>query len=168
MAVDVKDPFVEVGRLQEVARLRLQDWAGDNVLDALVKEAAREFDLPIGLVSIVLDDAQYFAAAHGLAGWLADTMGTPIEWSFCANSVATGAPFIVEDALSHAVVSDNPLVTQDGITCYAGAPLITQNGYVLGNFCVLGSQVRTFTEREVARLEAYAARAIAHVEAMAS
>lgn len=163
-----QDPVIDNDRILEIARLRLHEDAVDDILNEYAKQAAEEFDLPIGLVSIVLDDVQKFAAAHGLGGWIGDTGSTPVEWAFCANSVRTNSPFIVENAPDHALVRDNPLVTQDGIKCYAGAPIISKNGYVLGNFCVIGSEERSFSEEEVNRLKEYAKIAAKRLETRVS
>lgn len=151
-------------RIMEIARLRLHDDIIDEVLNEYVQKAAKEFDLPISLVSIVLDDAQKFAAAHGLAGWMAETNGTPVEWSFCAHSLGSKAPFIVEDTHLHKVLKDNPLVTIDKIRCYAGVPLISKNNQIVGNFCVIGDESRSFSEAEVNRLKEYATLAMQRIE----
>jgi len=155
----------EPGRIQEIARLRLHEETVDELLNQYVKEAAAEFNLPVSLVSIVLDGAQVFAASHGLQGWLKEANGSPVEWSFCANSVKTKENFIVENSKKNTVVQDNPLVTIDNIQCYAGVPMITSNGYVIGNFCVLGHESRVFTESEINRLKEYAAKAVSQIEA---
>ena len=160
----MNNSILDRGRLQEIARLRLHEERIDEILQRYVAQAAQEFDLPIGLVSIVLDHAQKFSASHGLTGWLQESQGTPVEWSFCANSVATGEPFIVPDAEEHPSTQGNPLVAHDNVKCYAGAPMITKNGYVIGNFCVIGDHSRTFTDAEVYRLQEYAKLVVDHVE----
>ena len=113
----------------------------------------------------MLDEALHVAAAHGITGlWLDDTRGHPVEWSFCATSVATRDAFVVEDAATHPIHAANPLVTQDGVRCYAGVPLISSRGFVLGNLCVVGMEARTFDEAEMAMLRALAVEAVARIE----
>lgn len=159
-----KSNLHDEARLEEIARLDIASDEVDEILNDIAAEAAEEFDLPIGLVSIVLDQAQVFAGSHGLEGWIKESNGTPVEWSFCANSVESGNPLIVEDAEKNEMVKDNPLVTNDGIKCYAGVPLITSNGHNLGNFCVIGSEDRSFDEQEIERLKEYAAKAVERIE----
>lgn len=158
------DPIKDKGRIEEIARLQLHDDQVDEILNDYVQQAATEFDLPIGLVSVVLDDAQHFAASHGLSDWLEIANGSPVEWSFCANSVSTQKPFVVEDSESNEVVKNNPLVHHDDVKCYAGVPMITKNGYVVGNFCVIGDKSRNFTAAEVERLKEYAVQAVNRLE----
>lgn len=143
-------------RLDEIARLKLYENEVDEILNGYAKQAATELNMGIGLVTIVMDEAQKFAGSFGLEGWLKEANGTPVEWSFCANSVESKKAFIVEDATINPRVKDNPLVTQDGIRCYAGAPIITKNNEVIGNFCVLGTSTREFSDEEIATLKRYA------------
>ena len=151
-------------RLQELLDLDLLSDREDPILQKLVSEATEELGLPIGLVSIVLHNAQYFAASKGLQGWLKEVRGTPLEWSFCVNVVRDDAPFVVEDASHHPKVKDNPLVSQDGIRSYAGVPIRSRKGKVLGSFCVIGDRQRRFTEEEIERLNQWADRAVARLE----
>ena len=150
-----QDPILDPERIKEIARLRLHEDQVDEILNEYVKKAADEFNLPIGVVSIVLDDIQSFIASHGLEDWVGEVKGTPVEWAFCANSVRSGEEFVVEDS-HESVMKDSPIVTMEGIRCYAGVPLITEKGKVIGNFCVQGPDTRSFTEGEILRLKEYA------------
>ncbi len=163
---DGKEP-VDLGglaRLEEIAALDLLGPEVDDILQATTEEAAERLGLPTALVSVVTDQAQYFAAHHGLTGWLREARGTPTEWSFCANAVRSGEPFVVEDAATHPLVRENPLVTEDGVRCYAGIPLVTARGHTLGTLCVVGTEARTFSGDEMDTLRALAARAVERIE----
>lgn len=159
------DPVTDLGRLTEIADLDLFSAAAQERLDGFARRAAERFDLPIGLVTIVLADAQYLAGMHGVEGWLAETRGTPVEWSFCATAVRTGRPYVVPDAATDAVQAGNPLVTVDGFASYAGTPLITSTGHAIGAYCVLGTAPRTFTPAETNDLRAMADEVVAEIEA---
>lgn len=155
----------ERDRLDEIAALDLFSDDARDVLTDVADDAARLLDVPITLISIVLSDAQYFVASHGLSGWLAETQGTPVEWSFCAHAVENQAPFVVEDATTHPLTKENPLVTEDGIRCYYGIPLTTSRGYTLGTLCAIGVEARTFTDEEVDQLQQLADEAMTRIEA---
>ena len=154
----------DTARLQEIADLRLNDADIDGVLSEIAAEAAAHFGLPVALVSIVLDQAQYFRGSHGLDGWTATTRGTPAEWSFCQHVVRNREPFVVDDAQTHPLMRDSPLVRIEGVRCYAGVPLVTFRGHVIGSFCVQGPDARSFTEYDLAQLHRYAKRVIARIE----
>lgn len=159
------DPVKDPARLEEIAALGLTAAEVDDVLQQTVEEAAARLNLPTALVSIVMDEAQWFAAHTGLSPWMAEARGTPLEWSFCANAVRSGEPFVVEDAATHPLVKDIPLVHLDNVRCYAGIPLVTATGTTLGTLCVIGTEPRTFSEGELDTLRGLAKRAIDRIEA---
>jgi GAF domain-containing protein len=159
------DPVHDPARLAEIAALGLTTDAVDDVLQRTVDEAAARLDLPTAVVSVVMDEAQWFAAHTGLAPWVAEARGTPVEWSFCANAVRSGDAFVVEDATTHPLVKDNPLVQLDGIRCYAGIPLVTSRGFTLGTLCVIGTEPRSFSETEMETLRELARTAMERIEA---
>jgi GAF domain-containing protein len=142
------DPVMDPERLAAIERHRLLTDGQASFAD-VVAEAAERLDVPVALLSVVLDSAQVFAAAHGLEGWLAEVRGTPAEWSFCTNAVHSGHPFVVEDASSHPLLMDNPLVAIEGFRSYAGVPLEDGEGLVLGTLCVLGKEPRRFDELDL-------------------
>jgi GAF domain-containing protein len=133
-------------------------------LSDLTSEACSQLHLPFGMVNIVLDEAQYVAAQHGVGGWIAEAQGTPVEWAFCRFAVRDRAEFVVDDTHTHERVKDNPLVTIDGLRCYAGIPLITSRGHALGSFCVAGLETHSFSEAEMQTLRALAAEAMRRIE----
>lgn len=159
------DPVLDIARLQDIADLDLFAPEVSNILSDLAREASTRLDLPLGMVNIVLDEAQYVAAHYGVGGWIAEAQGTPVEWAFCRFAVRDRTDFVVEDAHTHERVKDNPLVTEDGLRCYAGIPLITSRGHALGSFCVAGTEARSFDEAEMQTLRTLAAEAIRRIEA---
>jgi len=151
-------------RLREIVELDLLSPDVDDILQATVEEAADRLGLPQAMVTVVLDQAQFFAAHHGIDGWLAEARGTPVEWSFCALAVASGEPFVVEDATTHPLTRDNPLVEHEGIRCYAGIPLVSSRGYPLGTLCVIGKVPHTFSDADLETLRGLAAKAVHRIE----
>lgn len=159
------DAVLDAERLEELGHYDLYSDEVRERLSEIAKEGAVRFDLPIGLVSIVLDTAQYFPGLHGLSGWLAESEGTPVEWSFCANAVRRRDTYVVTNASTDELQQANPLVTEDGVRSYAGAPLMTQNGFVLGAYCVIGTEPRDFSEDELDALRDLADEVMEELEA---
>lgn len=151
-------------RLREIVELDLLSSEVDDILQATAEEAADRLGLPQALVTVVLDQAQFFAALHGIDGWLAEARGTPVEWSFCAIAVATGEPFVVEDATTHPLTRDNPMVEYEGVRCYAGIPLVSSRGYPLGTLCVIGKVQHTFSDADLETLRGLAEKAVRRIE----
>ena len=164
MTTPDRDVVNDPERLREIADLGLAAPGIDPEFQDLAERAAARLGAPKALVSIVLDEAQAFAGAHGLSGWMAEANGTPIEWSFCAHAVRSGQPLAIADARLDARVADNPLV-EEGLRCYLGLPLVTSRGHVVGTLCVLGDEPRTFTEDDRRALGELADEAMRRIEA---
>ncbi|HUQ45841.1 MAG TPA: GAF domain-containing protein [Gemmatimonadaceae bacterium] len=165
MTSPARDPLHDAARLKEIADLGLLSTDVDPILQDVATRAAAQLQLPMSVVSIVLDEAQHVAAAHGVDGrWLDETRGLPVEWSFCATSVRTREAYVVENASADPVQRANPMVTQEGVRCYAGVPLVSSRGFVLGNLCVVGMEERTFSEDDMATLRGLAVEAVRRIE----
>ena len=158
------DPVLDLERLAEIADLDVFTAEATARLDEYARRAAQRLGTPIGLVTIVLDGAQVLVGRHGLTGWLATAPGTPVEWSFCAQTVRTREPYVVPDASVDAVQQHNPLVTVDSISAYAGTPLVTSRGHVVGAHCVIGTAPREFTAAELEQLAEMAEEVVAEIE----
>jgi GAF domain-containing protein len=157
---DIPDPITDLSRLVEVSTYDFESPQVREKLHEFARRAAQRLGEPIGAISIVLDTAQFFAGMYGVPGWIAEAEGMPIEWSMCAHAVASGRPYIVEDGANHPVHHDNPVVAVDGARCYAGAPLISPSGQVLGACCVIGVEPRTFNADDIAYLERLASEVV--------
>lgn len=151
----------DITRLREIAAYNLFDRTMRAELDVICQRTADKLDQPIGLVTIVLDSAQLVIGKSGLAGWIAASEGTPAEWAFCARAVTSEMPYLVPDAVADAVQKDNPLVRFDGVAAYAGVPLRSPNGQMLGAHCVLNDRAQDFTAEHVALLEEAATEIVA-------
>jgi GAF domain-containing protein len=159
------DPVRDPDRLAEIVRLDMFSDEVRDIIADMTTRAAERFDLPISQISVVLDEAQFNAAQHGLDGlWIAEVEGHPVEWSFCRHAVRDHAPFIVEDTMKHERTKDNPLVKQGYVRCYAGIPLITSRDHVLGSLCVIGPEPRAFADEELKDLRAMADEVMRRIE----
>src|SRR3954467_6705818 len=106
--------------------------------DELTVFAAALCEAPICLVSIVGHTTQRFLATQGL-----DVCETPREWSFCAHAMLEADLMVVPDATLDPRFATNPLVTgAPHIRFYAGAPLVTDEGFPLGSLCIIDSVPR--------------------------
>jgi GAF domain-containing protein len=157
------EPMNGAERLLEITELDLFSPEVDAILQNTVEEAAKRFDLPIGLVSIGLDEP-LAGAPQVPGGWLRDAAGTSVEL-LCTTSAWGRDSLVVEDATQHELVKDSAFVKFEGVRCIAGTPLVSSRGHVLGSFCVLGTQIRSFAEEELAELREYAAHAVTRIEA---
>ena len=127
-------PENEDARLAALADYQLLDTAPEDVFDAFARAAAGVCGVPIGLISLIDRDRQFFKANIGL-GTLTET---PRNASFCAFTIVQDGVLEVPDAATDPRFRANPLVTGDErIRFYAGIPLVAAGGEALGTLCVL-------------------------------
>jgi GAF domain-containing protein len=160
-------PPREQARLAKIADMNLvDDEAPEELLQNLVQETARTFNVPIALLSLVLKDKQWFKAHVGLAGKLREDRGTEREAALCAHVVEAdeAEPLIVPDAATHPVFSSNRLVREGVFRSYAGAPLITRDGTVLGTLCILDHKPLAISAEQVTGLVALARRVAGEID----
>ncbi len=147
------DALLDAERLSAVVALGADDAEHvQPLVEDLLATAAAELGTPLSLLNVLLSGSQVVAGAHGLPGWLAEVRATPAEWSLCATVVRTGHAYAVPDLGADAMTADNPLCTVDGLRAYAGVPLRTSQGHVLGALCVLDVRPRAFDDEDLAVL----------------
>lgn len=113
---------------------------GEDRFDRITRTAARLFDVPIALISLVDTDRQWFKSRYGL-----EVASTTREVSFCGHAIASDAIFVVADALEDDRFRDNPLVTgSPHIRFYAGHPLHARSGHRVGTLCLIDHRPRVF------------------------
>jgi len=118
----------------------------DRVLQAIVKDAARNLSAPIAMVNLVLEEIQFFKAHYGLPPDLAAARGTACDVSFCQFVVRNGEQFEVTDAERDTRVPQH-LVKNYGVKSYLGIPVVA-NEVIVGSLCVIDTKPREFSEEE--------------------
>src|SRR5688572_20449521 len=110
--------------------------------------AARLFNVPIALISLVESERQWFKSRVGL-----EATETQRASAFCAHAILYDEPLLIPDAHADQRFSDHPYVVGGPrIRFYAGAPLRTPDGFKLGTLCVLDIAPRDFTAQDLATL----------------
>lgn len=140
----------EAARLRRLSELSIDLTSPDPVLDALVDAACLAAGTPVGLITLVDGDRQWFKSKRGIEG-----QGSRREYAFCHHTIRSSKPLVVPDAVRDPRFADNPFVTgSDRIRFYAGVPLEIEPGLRLGSLCVLdrvprrlGTDVRGLLDR---------------------
>ncbi|HYC00974.1 MAG TPA: AI-2E family transporter [Candidatus Limnocylindrales bacterium] len=156
-------PPFETERLEALKRLNL-DGKPIAALEAITRELAEAFDVPIALVSLVDEDHQRWPGACGLPPDLDAVREAPRETSICGHVVAADQPLVIEDALKDKRFANNPFLRERGIRFYAGVPLRTRSGLAIGSLCVIDTTPRTFSKSEQRLLCTLADKIMAELE----
>lgn len=148
-------PGNELRRIAELHSLRILDTPPEEPFERIVRVAAQLFDVPIVQVSLVAEDREWFKASCGTV----DT-GGPRDTAFCSHTILSPEVLVVEDAAPDPRFRESPLVVEQGVRFYAGAPLTTPSGVNLGALCVKDTHPRTFPEAHRAALQDLAATVV--------
>src|ERR1700686_3219937 len=141
-------PPNEDQRMQAVRRYDVLDTPPDGAFDRVTAMAARRFDVPISIISIVDHDRIWFKSHHGLPVQQIDR-----EPGLCASPILRSDPYILEDATKDIRSLSNPLVAGDfGLRFYAGVPLRTGDGFNLGTLCVIDKEPRPIDQNQIGDL----------------
>src|SRR3954454_2825903 len=150
----------EARRLKVLWQYEILDTVPEEVFDDLTELAARICEAPIALISLIDEDRQWFKSKVGVT-----ISETSRDISFCAHAIKQTELFIIPDATQDLRFANNPLVTSDPkIRFYAGAPLITPDGYALGTLCVIDKVPRELRPEQKQALRVLARHVMTQLE----
>ncbi|MBJ7452949.1 MAG: SpoIIE family protein phosphatase, partial [Blastococcus sp.] len=144
----------DVDRLAAVRATDLLDAGAEQSFDRLTALARRLTGAPLAFITVVDDERSYWLSRQGIAddGPVQNT----VEESFC-QYVLAGEPLVLADVTSDDRTRDNPSIEGMGVRAWAGFPVRTPSGQVLGSFCLVDTEVHEWTGADVALLEDLAA-----------
>lgn len=148
-------------RLVRLHDYEILDTEPEAAFNDLISLASYVTGTPLGAISFVDRDRQWFKATHGF-----NANQTDRSIAFCAHAILESGPtFIVPDAAQDERFSGNPLVTgPPNIRFYAGIPMLTPDGLPLGSFCVMDRAPRELTAEQLEMLRHIARIAMDIVE----
>jgi GAF domain-containing protein len=137
-------PAEERERLEALRRYGSFGLLRSAVFDDIARLAAFICRTPMSMISLIDSNRQWFLAKTGIS-----PCETSREVSFCAHALVGNEMLIVEDTHLDARFSRNPMVVGEPfIRFYAGAPLLTDDGYALGTLCVVDYAPRTLVPEQ--------------------
>jgi hypothetical protein len=151
-------------RLAAVHATGLLDAPVNPALDRLARLAARILNVPVALVSLVDRDRQVYVGCIGLDEPWATRRETPLSHSLCQHAVESREPLVLSDVREHPRLRENLAVRDLGAIAYAGIPLITDDGHVLGTLCAIDHRSRTWTTDQIDVLRDLAEAVLAEIQ----
>jgi len=134
-------PKNEGQRIKVLWQYDILDTVPEEAFDELADLARLICGAPVALISLVDENRQWFKSRLGV-----NVKETSRDVSLCAHAILGKDLLIVPDATKDKRFKNNPLVTTGPkIRFYAGAPLISPDGYALGTLCVIDRVARKLT-----------------------
>ena len=135
------------GAAERAARHRQLGLASvpDGRFDAFAQKIVESTGALAAMVNFVGDQRMYFAGSAsktdlepGEPVFLGDPgreMG--LDHGFCPHVVARRKALVLDDVYAYPRFAGNPVVDELGVRCYVGAPLIDDDGTVIGTVCAV-------------------------------
>lgn len=140
----------EVARLEALRQYQILDTEPEKAYDNLAQLAAFICDTPISLVNFIDENRQWFKAKVGLD---VSEMPRCVGLSYLCQE--QGQVVVVPDTLADEKLANNAIVTgYPYVRFYAGVPLITPKGDMLGTLCVIDQVPKELSQKQVEALVA--------------
>ncbi|HXM99075.1 MAG TPA: GAF domain-containing protein [Candidatus Dormibacteraeota bacterium] len=153
-------PANDAARVAALEKYAILDSEPEQAFDDLAKLATFICKTPIALVSLIDGERQWFKSKIGI-----DATETPREVAICSTAIQQSDVFVVPDARKDERFQNNPfVVSEPHIRFYAGAPLITEDGFALGTLCVLDLVPHEFSHEQKEALKTLGRLVLAQME----
>lgn len=140
--------------MRAVMASQLLDTLPEESFDFFTRMASRLVATPFAFATIVDENRSFWKSSFGLPP------GSPrqntVEESFCRYVIQTGRELVVNDARVDEITKNNVSIQSMGVLAWAGFPIRAPDDEILGTFCVVDTQPRTWTEYEINIIEAFA------------
>lgn len=133
--VPAPKPLNENRRLEAVKKSGLMD-VDNKDLFIIYNELAKQIsNFPFSYTGIIDETRQYVLCQVGLPDDVPNSI--PREETFCQYTLNSTEPLIVENLRNHEIFKYHPIVEGPPfLKFYAGFPIVTETGYVLGTLCI--------------------------------
>lgn len=150
-------------RLAALRDLALAGTGQVQDCETIIGLAAAFFDIPMIAISLLERTEQIFVAQHGMDAKISRRAET-----LCDIVIEAGSLQILSDARADSRVSNRKMVTNAPfVRFYAGYPIRTAGGHIVGSFWMADGKVRTLSPAEDAAFRQFGAIAEGMIQARA-
>jgi len=136
----------------------------EDLADAVIREVAQLFDVPVSLVSLVDSDEEFWRSHLPLPADTAASRETMRQTSLCSDVTGKNETLIIADVDNEPRFASNTAFKARGIKFFAGTPLRDRNGQAVGSLCVIDTKPRPASENDKILLERVADKLMSEVE----
>lgn len=160
----------EPARLAATAATGLLDSKPDAAFDELTRLAAAVLGVPWVFVTMVDEHRSFWVSTAGID--LDPDTGSygenAVGDSFCQYVIAADGAVVIDDARVDPRSDQNPSIDSMGVVAWAGFPLRSTDGHVVGTFCAVDRAVRTWSGEDLTLLHALASAATSQLQLRAA
>ncbi|MBE9205352.1 GAF domain-containing protein [Nostoc sp. LEGE 06077] len=150
----------EQARIEALRRYQILDTEPEQAYDNLAQLAAFICGTSIALVNFIDQDRQWFKAKLGI-----DVPEMPRNVGLSYLCLERKDVVVIKDTLEDARYAANPAVTgYPYVRFYAGVPLISPDGQILGTLCAIDPTPRELSQQQVEALSALGRQVISQLE----
>jgi two-component system, OmpR family, sensor histidine kinase VicK len=155
----------ETERLRSLLQYDILDTLPDPAFDEIARMAAAICNAPYAFIGFLDWSRVWFKSSIGFTGRQIRRNGSP-----CQFLLLDGKPLIISDATSDHRFGASGIVLDNGIHCrsYAGAPLISASGAILGTLAVCSSEPDAFGRSHLENLQVLARQVVTRLELYAT
>jgi hypothetical protein len=161
----VPAPENDAARVAALEATAIMDGHARAELDALAARAADVFDVPFAVISAIDADTEVIIGQNvelpGESGEEGAVITFPRADAVCNHVVASDETLVVQDTERDPRFADHPALKPWHARFYAGAPLRTADGLVLGALCLMDTEPRELRKEELDLLRDLAANVAA-------
>ncbi|GET37080.1 hybrid sensor histidine kinase/response regulator [Microseira wollei] len=153
-------PDNEAERRAAIRQYQIIDTDPEPAFDDLASLAAHICGTPIALINLIDGNRQWFKSKLGL-----DVTEMPRDFGLCPQCIQQRDILVIPDTLADDRFATNPVVTTPPhIRFYAGVPLITPAGQIIGTLCVADTVPHQLSLAQVEALQALSRQIISQLE----
>lgn len=130
------------GRIAALERTGLLGVGADATLDSFARVAAGLMAAPSAYVTLVTEHRQISPGAVDRCRSGEPYQDVGIKHSICQFQIATGQPLVISDTRTNPLTWQKDAVKNGTLLAYAGVPLRSGGGEVLGSLCVCDQRPR--------------------------
>ncbi|MEO7213576.1 HAMP domain-containing sensor histidine kinase [Mucilaginibacter sp.] len=143
-------PLNDEERLRKLYKYEILDTPADKTFDKIAILAAQVFDTPSAFVSFVDQDRVFFKAKIGTVAGLSELP----EATIATLAVLSADTTVFSDIHQEPMLKNTPLVVPDNVVrFYAGAPIKTLDGHLLGTVSVVDAVPHVATKKQLEMLK---------------
>lgn len=134
--------------VQEIQQTDVLDGPEADVFSRLATNLARSFDAPIALITVADGQRRFWEAQCGLSEDTLTMTESERDLSICSRIVFSEASLVIADTAEEEQFANDAFLKAKGIRFYAGAPLKSHDGEIIGSLCVLDTRPRQISEQQ--------------------